>query len=73
MHRAAAVNSQRLDRVVAAAVNSHLHKAPAAEVEAVVVAVLKLTLPRQAPETFGRSSLTGAGIWACCAARRKSI
>jgi hypothetical protein len=37
------------------------------------VEALKHTLLRQAPETFARSSLTGAGIWACCAARRKSI
>jgi len=40
---------------------------------AAVVAALKLTLPRQAPETFARFFLTGAGIWACCAAIRKSI
>ena len=88
MHRAVAVNSQPLDRVVAAEVNSQppLHKVPAAEVEmvaahreaavaavAAVVAALKLTLPRQAPETFARFFLTGAGIWECCVAIRKSI
>jgi len=87
VHKVAAVNSQLLDRVVAAAVNSQLplHKAPAGEavgvkqepavaaVVAAVVAALKLTLPRQVPETFARFYLTGAGIWACCAAIRKSI
>ena len=86
MHKAAAVNSQPLDRVVAAVVNSqpHLHKVPAAEAGqvvaalkqvavAVVVEALKLTLPRQAPETFARFFLTGAGIWACCAVIRRSI
>ena len=84
MHKAVPVNSQLLDRVVAAAVNSQLplHKAAAVEAvaepvkqEAAVAAVvaLKLTLPRQAPETFARFFLTGAGIWACCAAKRKSI
>ena len=67
------------------AVNSQLplHKAAAGEAVAepvkqeaavaAVVAALKLTLPRQAPETFARFFLTGAGIWACCAAIRKSI
>jgi hypothetical protein len=83
----AAVNNQPLDRPVAAVVNSQppQHKVPAAEVELVVVALkqvaavaaavaaLQLTLPRQAPETFARFFLTGAGIWACCAAIRKSI
>ena len=88
MHRAVAVNSQPLDRAVAAEVNSQppLHKVPAAEAEvevvvaahreaavAAVVAALQLTLPRQTPETFARFFLTGAGIWACCAAKRKSI
>jgi hypothetical protein len=85
VHKVAAVNSQLLDRVVAAAVNSQLplHKAPAGAVAvkqeaavaavAAVVAALKLTLPRQAPKTFARFFLTGAGIWACCAAIRKSI
>ena len=69
MHKAEAVNSQL-----------PLHKVPAGEAvaEAVkqvaaVVAALQLTLPRQAPETFARFFLTGAGIWACCAAIRKSI
>ena len=68
-----------------AEVNSQLplHKARAGEsvaepvkqeaAVAAVVAALQLTLPRQAPETFARSFLTGAGIWACCAAIRKSI
>ena len=68
-----------------AAVNSHLplHKAPAGEAVAEAVkqeaagaaAAVdnKLTLPRQALETFARFFLTGAGIWACCAAIRKSI
>jgi hypothetical protein len=84
VHKAPAVNSQLLDRVVAA-VNSRLplHKAPAGEAVAepvkqeaavaAVVAALKLTLLRQAPGTFARFFLTGAGIWACCAAKRKSI
>ena len=72
MHKAAAVNSQL-----------PLHKAAAGEAVAepvkqeaavaAVVAALQLTLPRQAPETFARFFLTGAGIWACCAAIRKSI
>jgi hypothetical protein len=71
----AAVNSQPLDRVVAAAVNRLLQgRAAAVAVEgAVAAAVNKLTLPRQAPETFARFFSTGAGIWACCAAKRKSI
>jgi hypothetical protein len=83
----AAVNSQLLDRVVAAAVNSQLplDKAPAAEPAAVVEPVKQeaavaaaaadnqLTLPRQTLETFARFFITGAGIWACCAAIRKSI
>ena len=77
----AAVNSQPLDRPVgAAAVRQVLLDRLAAvaalkQVAAVVagVAALKLTLPRQAPETFARFFLTGAGIWACCAAIRKSI
>jgi hypothetical protein len=85
VHKAAAVNSQLLDRVVAAAVNSQLplDKAPAGQAVAAVkqvapavaaaAAVNKLTLPRQAPETFARSFLTGPGIWACCAAKRKPI
>ena len=94
MHKAAAVNSQPLDRPVAAgalkqvaavaavveALRQVLLDRPAA-VEAVkqeaavaaVVEALKLTLPQQAPETFARFFLTGAGIWACCAAIRKSI
>jgi hypothetical protein len=60
-----------------------LHKAPAVvqarkqvpvdKEAAAVGAVRHRTLPRQAPETFARFFLTGAGIWACCAARRKSI
>jgi len=84
----AAVNSQPLDRPVAAgAVNKRPQdKALAvdrlalvaalkqvAPAVAAVVAALKLTLPRQVPETFARFYLTGAGIWACCAAIRKSI
>jgi hypothetical protein len=86
VHKAGAVNSQPPDRVVAAVVNSlpPQDKVPAAEVElvvaalkqvavAAVVAALQLTLPRQAPETFARFFLTGAGIWACCAAIRNSI
>ena len=97
MHKAAAVNSQPLDRPVAAgggnkrpqdkalaveAVRQVLLDRPAAAVAALkqvaavvaaVVAALKLTLLRQAPETFARFFLTGAGIWACCAAKRKSI
>jgi hypothetical protein len=72
VHKAVAVNSQL-----------PLHKAPAGEpvaeavkqVAAVAAAAAdnKLTLPRQAPETFARFFITGAGIWACCAAKRKSI
>ena len=87
MHRAVAVNSQLLDRVVAAAVNNQLrlHKAaavaavaePVKQEEAAAVAAAaalnKLTLQRQALETFARFFITGAGIWACCAAKRKSI
>ena len=65
LRKAAAVNVDKL----AAAVNK-LHQA--AEVAAVVAAV-KLTLPRQAPGTFARFCITGAGIWACCAARPKTI
>jgi hypothetical protein len=86
VHKAAAVNSQVLDRVVVA-VNSQLplDKAPAAEPAAVVEPVKQeaavaaaaadnqLTLPRQTLETFARFFITGAGIWACCAAIRKSI
>jgi len=88
VHKAAAVNSQLLDRVVAAAVNSQLplDKAPAGEPAAAVVEPVKqeaavaaaaadnqLTLPLQTLETFARFFITGAGIWACCAAIRKSI
>jgi hypothetical protein len=96
VHRAGAVNSQPLDRVVAAvAVNKPPQdKAPAGEAVAVkqeaavaavvaalkqeaavaaVAAALRLTLPRQAPETFARFFLIGAGIWECCAAIRNSI
>ena len=83
MHKAAAVNSQLLDRVVVA-VNSQLPLDKAAAGEQVAEAVKQvavaaaaadnqLTLPRQAPETFARCYTTGAGIWACCAAKRKSI
>ena len=68
-----------------APVNSQLplHKAPAGETvaepvkqEAAVAAAAadnQLTLPRQTLETFARFFITGAGIWACCAAIRKSI
>jgi len=95
VHKAAAVNSQPLDRPVAAGAVNKRPQDKALAVEAVrqvpldrlapaalkqvaaavaaVVAALKLTLPRQAPETFARFFLTGAGIWACCAAIRKSI
>jgi len=88
VHKVAAVNSQLLDRVVAAAVKRLPQgRAPVAvavlkqvaavaavaAVVAAVVAALKLTLPRQVPETFARFYLTGAGIWVCCAAIRKSI
>jgi hypothetical protein len=78
----ATVNSQPLDRPVGAAAVNRLPqgRAPAGAVlkqvaveEAVAAADNKPTLPRQAPETCARSSLTGAGIWACCAAKRKSI
>ena len=60
LHKAAVV--QALKQVAAA------DKAAAA-----VAAALHRTRPRQAPETFARFFTTGAGIWACCAARRKSI
>ena len=82
MHKAAAVNNQPLDKALAVeALRQVLLDRPAAvaaalkQVAAVaaVVAALQLTLPRQAPETFARFFLTGAGIWACCAAIRKSI
>jgi Trk K+ transport system NAD-binding subunit len=63
LHKAAAVNVD----MVAAAVNK-LHQAAVA-----AVAAVKLTLPRQAPGTFARFFITGAGIWACCAARPKTI
>jgi hypothetical protein len=91
----AAVNSQPLDRPVAAgAVNKRpqdkalavealrqvlLDRSAAVEAlkqvaaVAAVVAALRLTLPRQTPETFARFFLTGAGIWECCVAIRKSI
>lgn len=85
MHKAA-VNSQLLDRPVAAGAVNKRPQDKALAVAAVrmvqldrlaavaaVVAALKLTLPRQAPETFARFFSTGAGIWACCAAKRKSI
>ena len=91
MHKAA-VNSQPLDRPVAAGAANKRPQDKALAVAAVrqvlrdrlaavaalkqvaaVVAALKLTLLRQAPETFARFFLTGAGIWACCAAKRKSI
>ena len=83
MHKAEAVNSQLLDKAVAAGLNNQpLDRAVAGlkpvvallrAAVAAVVAALKLTLPRQAPETFARFFLTGAGIWACCAGIRKSI
>jgi hypothetical protein len=83
LDKAAAVNSRLLDREVAAAVNRVPQgRAPAvaaavaalkvAAAVAAVVAAVQLTLPRQAPETFARFFLIGAGIWACCAAIRKS-
>ena len=65
LHKAAAVNVDKL----AAAVNK-LHQAAVVAAE---VAAVKLTLPRQAPGTFARFFITGAGIWACCAARPKTI
>jgi hypothetical protein len=78
----ATVNSRPLDKAVgAAAVNKAPHRAVGAvavvkqvAVEgAAAVAAVKPTLPRQALETFARCFTTGAGIWACCAAKRKSI
>lgn len=86
MHKAAAVNNHPLDKAVGAAAVNKRPQDKALAVEALrqvlldrpsavaaVVAALKLTLLRQAPETFARFFLTGAGIWACCAAIRKSI
>jgi hypothetical protein len=80
----AAVNSKLL--LHKAAVNSKLllHEAPAGEavaeavkqeaaVAAVVAGAVAPTPPRLAPGTFARFFLTGAGIWACCAARPKTI
>jgi hypothetical protein len=73
---------------VVAAVNSRLplHKALAgaavqvvaavkqeADAVAAGVAALKLTLPQLALVTFARFFITGPGIWACCAAKRKPI
>ena len=85
MHKAA-VNNQPLDKAVgAAAVRQVLLDRQAAVAvlkqvvavdRAAVAAVAEdnqLTLPRQALETFARCYTTGAGIWACCAAKRKSI
>jgi hypothetical protein len=72
VHKAVAVNSQLpLDKAPAGEPVAEAVKQVAAV--AAVVAALQLTLPRQAPETFARFFLTGAGIWACCAAIRKSI
>ena len=68
LRKAAAVNVDKL----AAAVNK-LHQAAEVAAVAAVVAAVKLTLPRQAPGTFARFFITGAGIWACCAARPKTI
>jgi hypothetical protein len=48
----------------------HRDKAAAA---ADAVAVNRCTLPRQAPGTCARFFITGAGIWACCVAKRKTI
>ena len=85
MHKVAAVNSQLplqkapAGEVVAAAVKQEAAVAAvvaaAVKQEAAVAVVppLKPTRPRQVPETFARFFLTGAGIWACCAAIRKSI
>ena len=71
MHRAVPVNSQPLDRVVAGEAVAVPVKQEAAV--AAAAADNKLTLPRQALETFARFFITGAGIWACCAAIRSSI
>ena len=69
-----AVNSQLpLDKAPAGEPVAEAVKQVAAVVAAAVAADNKLTLPRQAPETFARCYTTGAGIWACCAAKRKSI
>jgi len=71
VHKAAAVNSQLLDRVVAVEAVAEPVKQEAAV--AAVAADNKLTLPRRALETFARFFITGPGIWACCAAKRNSI
>ena len=75
MHKAAAVNSRLpLDKAPAGEPEAEAVKQVAAVVAvAAVAADNKLTLPRRALETFARFFITGAGIWACCAAIRKSI
>ena len=59
-----------------------LHRAPAVAqalrpvhraAAAAVAVVLHRTRPRPAPATCAQCFTTGAGISACCAARRKSI
>ena len=74
---AAALNNQPLDRAVAVLKPVVAALKPVVAVLRAAVAAAaadnKPTLPRQAPETFAQFFLTGAGIWACCAAIRKSI
>jgi hypothetical protein len=50
-----------------------VHAVAAVEEAAVAAVAVNNTLPRQAPETSARCYTTGVGIWACCAAKRKSI
>ena len=71
--RGGAVNKRPQDKALAVEAGVRTGGAAVAAAVAAVVAALKLTLLRQAPETFARFFLTGAGIWACCAAKRKSI
>jgi hypothetical protein len=63
-------NQLRLDKAPAVA---QALKPVGVDKAAAVGAVHHLTLPRQTPATSARFFITGAGIWACCAARRKSI
>ena len=58
------------DKAARGAGSRPVHRAAAA---AAVAVALHRTRPRQAPGTCARCFTTGAGIWACCAARRKSI
>lgn len=74
MHKAGAVNSQPLDKALAAvAVAEPVKQEEAAAAAVAAAAHNKRTLPPRALETFARFFLTGAGIWACCAAKPKTI